>query len=175
MTHGGCPVGVRHGGRPTGLGVNGHTMSQHNPCCPPTPPQRGPCVSRQGMHVPNVGPADRMPESCCRRLVTGGRVHCSAKDAHAKSPCLPPLQYGWVGGGISWHFTFAWGISRFKLTVQFPTAKFRAAHQQYTLWTLAGGTTQNPWAPQNHLEERLLDQAQVRASYTPPPFLGSFA
>ena len=26
----------------------------------------------------------------------------------------------------------------------------------------------------NHLEERLLDQAQVRASYT-PPFLGSFA
>ena len=29
---------------------------------------------------------------------------------------------------------------------------------------------------QNHLEERLLDQAQARASYTPPPlFLGSFA
>ena len=26
----------------------------------------------------------------------------------------------------------------------------------------------------NHLEERLLDQAQARASYT-PPFLGSFA
>ena len=27
----------------------------------------------------------------------------------------------------------------------------------------------------NHLEERLLDQAQVRASYTPAPFWGSFA
>ena len=27
---------------------------------------------------------------------------------------------------------------------------------------------------ENHLEERLLDQAQARASYT-PPFLGSFA
>ena len=28
---------------------------------------------------------------------------------------------------------------------------------------------------ENHLEERLLDQAQARVSYTPPPFLRSFA
>ena len=31
-----------------------------------------------------------------------------------------------------------------------------------------------PTVPRNHLEERLLDQVQARASYT-PPFWGSFA
>ena len=34
------------------------------------------------------------------------------------------------------------------------------------------GCRESLWV--NHLEERLLDQAQARASYT-PPFLGSFA
>ena len=37
-----------------------------------------------------------------------------------------------------------------------------------------GGVGEERVQNQNHLEERLLDQAQARASYT-PPFWGSFA
>ena len=53
------------------------------------------------------------------------------------------------GGGISWHFNFAFQIDR-----EISHAKFRVlheflVHQQYTLWTLAGGTAQNPGARRN--------------------------
>ena len=41
---------------------------------------------------------------------------------------------------------------------------------------VCGGQTQPLAAcPINHLEERLLDQAQAWASYTPSPFWGLFA
>ena len=64
-----------------------------------------------------------------------------------------PLSFHFLlsGGGVSWHLNFAWELSHFKLTAKFTHAKFRVlreflVHQQYTLWTLAGGSMKFPTA-----------------------------
>ena len=65
-------------------------------------------------------------------------------------PVAAPIGLSWGGGGgISWPFASAWEILRVKLTAKFPTRnlEFSAdfSHTSGThLWTLAGGTTQNP-------------------------------
>ena len=50
------------------------------------------------------------------------------------------------GAGVSWHFNFAWEISRFKLTAKFPTRNSGVLRDTSSahcgLWR--GGTTQNP-------------------------------
>ena len=70
--------------------------------------------------------------------IPNSRLHSSATLSNPHDPVQG-------GGGISWHFTFAWEISRFKLTAKFPMRNSgSSANFSHTLWALAGGTTQNP-------------------------------
>ena len=52
------------------------------------------------------------------------------------------------GGGWSWHFKFAWEISRFKLTAKFRVLRGFLAHPRYTRWGLWRGVPHKiPGAP----------------------------
>ena len=76
------------------------------------------------------------------------------------------------GGGISWPLNFAWEISRFKLTAKFTLLREFLAHQQYTLWTLAGGTTQNPGGSAKFFAAKFITANLTWHEPPPPPLSG---
>ena len=66
-----------------------------------------------------------------------GRICITPNPLSRTAPCHL-LQRG---GGCSWHLIFAFQIDREISHVKFRVLREFLAHQRYTLWTLAGGTT----------------------------------
>ena len=111
-----------------------------------------------------------MLHGVCSAVVSGGQNDEEVPTTGALT------HYKGGGGGFSWHFNFAWEISRFKLTAKFPTGDsgFSAnfSHTSSTHWGLWQGVIHSTGGLREISHGEIYHREFELARKSPPPLCG---